>query len=479
MLEKNEILKNDRLQWILIFVIITIIGFFIRFYLFQDRNSWHDEWHSIYVSDPNISNIETFKRFWGEKGSEKLTEYYPPLYLFLLKFFFKLFGYFDDVGRLFSVIFGTLSITLSMYLVTYFEKSKRIVIFVGLLVSFNLFLIWQSLEIRAHSLVVFSVLLNLCLFFEVLKSKKKILLFFYYIVSLFSLSLWPISGLVFLGKIIYLAKDMYVQKKIYYRLFFTFFFILMSYIILNFDYLKFNLARDFHYTQMSETFFYNYHFRTFFGTISNGGFFLLIFGLLFVKNLKKILLLNSKKNLFIYIIISTYLVTIVYSMFRASIMSPKYVIFLVPLFLIWIVLEISKFRFSRSILVFISMISFFNLFFINEYPMKRPNVKLALNLISSQNKENLLYSADQSVFKNYLKTKTIFKINKFQLIELKNLKINQEFWFICLNNPRFAYGINNLEIQKKCKIFKENKKYEQRDLIKLTDLLLIRYKKIN
>ena len=111
--------------------------------------------------------------------------------------------------------------------------------------------------------------------------------------------------------------------------------------------------------------------------------------------------------------------------------------------------------------------------------MKRPNVKLALNLISSQNKENLLYSADQSVFKNYLKTKTIFKINKFQLIELKNLKINQEFWFICLNNPRFAYGINNLEIQKKCKIFKENKKYEQRDLIKLTDLLLIRYKKIN
>ena len=178
-----------------------------------------------------------------------------------------------------------------------------------------------------------------------------------------------------------------------------FLYLCISYIFFNFEYLKFNLARDFHYTQMSETFFYNYHFRTFFGTISNGGFFLLIFGLLFVKNLKKILLLNSKKNLFIYIIIFTYLVTIVYSMFRASIMSPKYVIFLVPLFLIWIVLEISKFRFSRSILVFISMISFFNLFFINEYPMKRPNVKLALNLISSQNKENLLYSADQSVLK--------------------------------------------------------------------------------
>ena len=479
MLEKNEILKNDKLQWILIFLSITIIGFLIRFYLFQDRNSWHDEWHSIYVSDPNISNIETLKRFWGEKGSEKLTEYYPPLYLFLLKFFFKLFGYLDDIGRSFSLIFGTLSITLSMYLVTYFEKSKKLVIVVGLLVSFNLFLIWQSLEIRAHSLVVFSVLLNLCLFFEILKSRKKILLFFYYIVSLFSLSLWPISGLVFVGKIIYLAKDMYIQKKIYYRIFFTFFFIFISYIVLNFEYLKFNLARDFHYTHMSETFFYNYHFRTFFGTISNGGFFLLIFRLLFLKNFKEIFLLNPKKNLFIYVIIFTYLITIIYSFYRASIMSPKYVIFLVPLFLIWIVLEISKLKFSRSVLLFISLISFLNLFFISEYPMKRPNVKMALNLISSQNKENLLYSTDQSVFKNYLKTKVIFNINKFQLVELKNLEINQEFWLICLNNPRYAYGNNNLEIQEKCKILEENIKYEQIELIKLPDLLLINYKTIN
>ena len=49
----------------------------------------------------------------------------------------------------------------------------------------------------------------------------------------------------------------------------------MSYIILNFDYLKFNLARDFHYTQMSETFFYNYHFRTFLEQFQTEGFFYL------------------------------------------------------------------------------------------------------------------------------------------------------------------------------------------------------------
>ena len=76
----------------------------------EDRNSWHDEWHSIYVSDPNISNEETLLRYYGDKGDYILPEYYPSLYLFILKYFFQLFGYVDDNGRLLSLIFGVLTI---------------------------------------------------------------------------------------------------------------------------------------------------------------------------------------------------------------------------------------------------------------------------------------------------------------------------------------------------------------------------------
>ena len=39
-------------------------------------------------------------------------------------------------------------------------STKKNVIIVGLLAAVNLFLIWQSLEIRAHSIVVFFVLLK-------------------------------------------------------------------------------------------------------------------------------------------------------------------------------------------------------------------------------------------------------------------------------------------------------------------------------
>ena len=76
------------------------------------------------------------------------------------------------------------------------------------------------------------------------------------------------------------------------------------------------------------SFFYNYHFRTFFGSPILGGVYLITFSLLLIKNLKKIIFLNEKENLIIYIILSSYLLTLSYTLLRASIMSPKYVIFL-------------------------------------------------------------------------------------------------------------------------------------------------------
>ncbi len=479
MYKKIEFIKKDKIQWVLIFLIITLIAFFIRFYLFETRNSWHDEWHSIYVADPNISNEVTLKRFWGEKGEETLTEYYPPLYLFLLKYFFKLFGYLDDNGRLFSLIFGTLSVPLSMYMTTYFDRSKKSVIFVGLLTTINLFLIWQSLEIRAHSMVVFFVLLNLCLFIEILRSNSKLKHIFFYIISVFNLSLWPISGLIFVGKVIYLTKEMLIYKKIFYYMLLTFFLILITYIILNLDYLKFNLARDFHYTHISNTFFYNYHFRTFFGTIFNGGIFLLIFGILFIKSLKSILYLNNKENILIYVILSTYLMTILYSTFKASIMSPKYVIFLVPLIIIWIVIKVSRLKYSKLILIIISVLSIFNLLNINDYPMKRPELKSALNFIIKDEGDNLIYSIEPTVFNNYISTKKLFKYNSFKFVNPNELINNGQFWFICLNNPRYAYGNNSLELNERCKKLKSNKNLEQLVEKEFPDLFLIKYKKLS
>ena len=148
-----------------VYFIFILVAFLTRYYLFEDRNSWHDEWHSIYVADPDISNDETMLRYYGSKGDSFLTEFYPPLYLFILKFFFKVFGYIDDYGRVLSLIFGVLTIPLSMFLTEYLDKGKKFII-IGIIVSFNLFLIWQSIEIRAHSILVATSLINIVLFYK-------------------------------------------------------------------------------------------------------------------------------------------------------------------------------------------------------------------------------------------------------------------------------------------------------------------------
>ena len=122
-------------------------------------------------------------RYWGNKGDTFLTEYYPPLYLILLKFFFKFFGYSDEVGRVFSLIFGILIIPLSLYIFENISKNNKSNYYFGLALAFNLFLIWQSLEIRAHSLSTFLSLLSVALFLKILKKNNKVLYlsYFFYI----------------------------------------------------------------------------------------------------------------------------------------------------------------------------------------------------------------------------------------------------------------------------------------------------------
>jgi hypothetical protein len=444
---------------IYIYLLFTLIAFICRYYLFEGRDSWHDEWHSIYVADPNISNEFTINRFYGDKGDEFLTEFYPPLYLFILKYYFMIFGYTDDNGRWLSLIFGTLTIPLAMYLAEILNYKKKYHL-IGFLITFNLFLTWQSIEIRAHSIFVAITLLNIILFYRILEKKNIISFFVYFITSVFLLSIWPITGAVFFGKTIYLIKEYLIKKNLEINIFIIFSLILLTYIFLNIDYLKFNLERDYHYTTLYKSFFVNFHFRSFFGSIFLGGLFLIIFSFLVIGNLKEIVFLNTRQNLIIYIIISSYFLTLLYTFLRASIMSPKYVLFILPLIIIWIGLRINTINFrinTNKIESFVAICSFiFFLININNSPMSRPPTKKVLN---EAIKENIRYivTIENDVFNNYLRTKTMVVKKNITILkgdELIPKNINY-FWFLCQNNPRYAVGdvgllSNNTKIESKC-----------------------------
>tara|TARA_Y100000591_G_scaffold325966_1_gene347758 strand:- start:734 stop:2206 length:1473 start_codon:yes stop_codon:yes gene_type:complete len=449
------IFKKSKYLNITIYIFLILIAFLSRYYLFEDRNSWHDEWHSIYVSDPNISNEETFLRYYGDKGDYILSEYYPSLYLFILKYFFKLFGYVDDNGRLLSLIFGVLTIPIAMYLTNALKKGVDY-IFVGLLISFNLFLTWQSIEIRAHSILAAVSLINIILFYKILEKKKFFIYLSYFFTSIFLLSLWPLAGSIFFGKTIYLIKDYMINKKKNIIIFLLFCLILIFYVLLNIDYLKYNLARDSHYTVLYDSFFYNYHFRSFFGSKILGGIFLIIFSVFLIKNLKNLFLKHRKEDLLVYIILSSYFLPLMYTLFRASIMSPKYVIFIIPLILIWILINIESknFQFIKICLVLISMIFF--IFNINNSPIDRPPTKEVLKKLSDH-EVNLILTNEADVFNNYLKTKKIIIENEIKILKINDTIPNnfEKYWFLCLNNVLHVIGdagllSNNPKVDDKC-----------------------------
>ena len=449
------ILRKLKYLNILTYVSLILVALLTRYYLLEDRNSWHDEWHSIYVADPNISNEETLLRYYGDKGSSFLTEYYPSLYLFILKNFFKFFGYIDDNGRILSLIFGVLAVPISIYLTSFLKKGTDY-IFVGLLVSLNLFLVWQSIEIRAHSILVATSLIDIILFYKILEKKKFILYFSYFFTSIFLLSLWPIAGSIFFGKTIYLVKDYLLKKKKNLDILFLFFIIFISYIFLNIEYLKLNLVRDSHYTTLYESFFYNYHFRSFFGSKILGGIFLIIFSFLVIKNFKSLIFKHRKGDVLLYIIFSSYFLPLIYTFLKASIMSPKYVIFIIPLIIIWILINI-KSDHHKSIKIYLLLTSI--IFFvsnINNSPIDRPPTKDLLKKLLD-NRINLIITNESDVFINYLKTKKIIIYNKIEVIKINEEIINNydRYWFLCLNNVLHFIGnkgllSNNPKIENKC-----------------------------
>jgi hypothetical protein len=463
---------------IFMYSMLTLIALTIRSYVMDGKESWHDEWHSIYVSNPNIEFNQTMDRYWGNKGDSFLTEYYPPLYLILLKYFFLFLGYSDVIGRGFSLLFGILIIPLSLYVFENISKTNKNNYYFGFAIAFNLFLIWQSLEIRAHSLSTFLSLLSIAIFLKIKKKNHIILHISYLIISIINLSIWPITLTIYFGKLVYLIKEFFLKKKNkeIITIIINIFLVIILYAIINYKYLFYNVNRTEHYTLLNINFFLNYHFRSFFGSIFLGGVFLVIFTYFLIKKRKEIIFKNNNSNLIIYIILSTYLLTLLYSIIRAPIMSPKYVMYILPLIIIWVYDNIQNKKIYILLTLLLIGLPLFNL---KNFPIKSPPTAEALNIVINNNGK-YIFSSDNDVFKNYIRTKKDFINNKLILLDdlknLKNLNI-EEIWFICLNNPSFAYGDSKLPDEKKCTQNLMPPVYKINKIIYIKDFLIKSYVK--
>ncbi len=474
----NKILTHNRDSFY-IFLIIAI-SFLLKVYYFLNLDSWFDEWNMIYTVDPNISNKLTWERFYGDRGDGFLPEYYPPLNAFLLKFFLKFTNYYTEYARVYSLIFGLLC-SLLVYILAIKISGKKCAYISTIIFGLNLFIIWQSNEIRPHSFVLFFSLLNLIFFIKIIEKKNNFFLSVsYFFSSVLLLSSWPFALSIYFAKTIYILINFKLRNIEYKKIFLLFSLILISYILINHDYLIYHLNRTSHYTNLKISFFYSFHFRSFFGSIPMGGLMILLFGVLLFKDLGKNFYSKDMVNILLYVICTTYFLTISYSILRAGVISPKYVIFILPLIIIWISHKITLFRFKKEIIIIIILSNIFNTYlYFFENPIDRPPIKKVINHISSDG-SNILVMNENKVFVNAFSVYKSFNDKKLKIINLRENKINiDSFWFVCLNNARFAVGDKILPTQKKCKIIDNYNDFKTIETFEIEDFYIKKYSKIN
>jgi len=187
-----QILKKNN---IILFIIFLIIGFLLRYINNFDQMYWLDEAYTLYLSDPLIPLKELPKKIYNIDDN-------PIIYFYILRFF-NYFNYTPENIRFSSIIFGTLSILLSLQFYKNFLKKEEN-FYTFLLLTFNIFLIWQSKEARISSSVLFFSLLNLICFLNYLKKDKKIYSIQLFLINIFVLSYYPFLITIILSQIVFI-----------------------------------------------------------------------------------------------------------------------------------------------------------------------------------------------------------------------------------------------------------------------------------
>ncbi len=464
-------IKNKNYNLHYYFFFISLI--FLIYNFNNDSDYWFDEWSTLLNSDPNVSAQIIYNRI---NGIGTVGELVPKIYFLTLRFFFLIFGYTAENGRIFSIIFFILSIFIFYLLLElFFDKQKSL--FIAGILSVNPFMLWMANETRVDTFNIFFCILNIFFFFKSLFEKKLKFNLMFIISGIWMLSVHPLTIAIVLSQIIYI----FFFKKKNYLIFISI--SLTIYFLVNYSYVIKGLSGALTpgHTKLQFNFFLTYYFNTFFGNKYFGGFYLLLFIILILFNFKK----NFKKEIIVYSIITiffSYTLIVLGYLFSFHIAAPRYIEFIVPLIIPVLIYNIEdaiikfkrNFLFLSELLIFILII--LNLFITNDNkPVKKPYTKAALEIIKLNNIEYIYTNTDQ-YFSSYLKTINYFKLHNFLLLDNETISQKKilKFAFLCSkeskNNSIKKGIIENKECQKEFDYFKSYK------IIDLADYKIILFK---
>ncbi len=413
----------------ILFFLICLFGILLRFYNHSYDDLWYDEIISFWVADPNLSFQETLRL-------NNLIDPNTPFFPLILKLFFSIFGYSVESGRLFSVIVSSLSMFSVAYLSWVVAKNNSFLLTL-FLISFNIFLISFSQEVRVYSLLFFASSIFLIFFFHALKKKRSFFnLVIYFLSCIFLISLHPFALIIFFSSIAYLSLQ-YIKKREKYLFIhlinilifaFAYYFYFTSFLSASAE----TRGEYFWMTNPDIGFYTNFFFSSFFGSRLMGVLFLVLLIALLIKNYKKIKNVEPS-SLLVIIIFLSYFLPILFGYIYEPLLVNRYIIFvLIPvLIIISTFIYNLKNNFFKNLIIFLTILATignhfteqtFKQFF-NERVVSKPQYTEALIFINNSEYKNYILKAEK--MKN--KKATIDAVNHYITYLSEKNKLNVKF----------------------------------------------------
>ena len=432
-----KFLDNENLINFYTIIIFILSSYFISINFVNESGYWYDEWCTLLSSDPNVNLKIIYERHNG--NLEKPYENVPIIYYLVLRFFFNLFGYTAENGRIFSLLFYIFSTITFYYLLKLFIKKKESLFATSIFFSTPL-IVWMSNETRVDLFLVFFVLLNILVFFLTLKYNRFDLKIFLLTINFITLSIYPLTISIILSQILFLLIQKYLNKSKNNLIISLVILSIFLYFIFNFDYfIERSLNRDYHFAKLKLNFFILYFFNTFFGSVFFGSIFFVLC-IFFLFSQRKIMI---KDEILLYCFISiilTYSMVIISSIFVTPIAAPRYIIFIIPIILIFIIRSSINLKNKNFFFLFLFLLTTINISvtYDNRH-VQKPHTVQALDLIKEKSSNNILVLPKSILFQNYIST--VSKAKYFNIFydfnEIANDNLN-EFSVLCLFKARFA-----------------------------------------
>jgi 4-amino-4-deoxy-L-arabinose transferase-like glycosyltransferase len=147
---------NSRKTFLVLVVLLTLAGLFLRFYRLSNQSLWTDEVSSITVAQAPLDKIYEL--------STKVNNSLPTYFLVLRWVLGNAEDQMEWRARALSAVAGALSIPLLVGVAWHWRRHRGAALLAGLLLAVNPLHIWYSQEVRAYALMAFFGLLALFCF---------------------------------------------------------------------------------------------------------------------------------------------------------------------------------------------------------------------------------------------------------------------------------------------------------------------------